>query len=173
MGRRLVAWTLTLPLAAAGVLAGHALAYAATGAQLGEVHSYLDHLPQVALVLGTAGLVGVALQQRGARGATWPYAFVGVAGFAAMEHLERLAHTGEVPWLLTDRTFLLGLALQVPVALVCMAVARALLRAAAAASAPSPPRLSALLLPVVAPASNAVPAEHSPRRRGRSPPRHL
>ena len=47
-------------------------------------------------------------------------------------------------------------------------------------SAPPPPLarrarrgVSALLLPVVAPASNAVPAEHSPRRRGRSPPRHL
>lgn len=173
MGRRLVAWTLTLPLAAAGVLVGHALAYAATGAPVDDVHAYLGHLPQIALVLATAGLVGVAVQQRGSRNATWPYALVGVVGFAAMEHIERVAHTGELPWLLTDRTFLVGLALQIPVALACLALARALLRAVAGARTPSPPRVSALLLPVLAPVSLASPGRRGVPRRGRAPPLSL
>jgi hypothetical protein len=171
--RRALAWTLTLPLAAAGVLVGHAAAYTLTGAPLGTVHSYLDHVPQIGVVLATAGLLGVVFQQRGGRGATWPYAVVGVIGFAAMEHLERVAHTGHVPWLLADRTFLVGLALQVPTAFVCAVVARALLRSATAARPSLPPRVSTLLLPVRSAAAAAVAVERTVAPCGRAPPPRL
>ena len=164
---------LTLPLAAAGVLVGHALAYRLTGAPAGDLHSYLAHLPQVALILATIGLVGLAAQQRGGHGSRLPYAALGVLGFTAMEHLERLAHTGELPWLLTDRTFLVGLALQVPVALACLALARTLLRAVGEATLSRPPRVPCLLLPVLTPAVSLVPVALVAPRGGRSPPFHL
>jgi hypothetical protein len=164
---------LTLPLAGASVLVGHALAYSATGEPLGDLHAYLNHLPQVALVLATFGLVGLAVQQRGGRDAAFPYAIAGLVGFAAMEHAERLAHTGDMPWLLTDRTFLLGLAFQVPVAIAILGLARALLRAVRAARASSPPQLPNLLLPLAAPTSTLGPAAPLVPRRGRAPPASL
>jgi len=175
VGRRLLAWSLTLPLAAAGILVGHAVAYRATGAPLGDVHEYLEHLPQVALVLATAGLLGVAVQQRSGASALWPHALTGGAGFVAMEHLERLGHTGELPWLLTDRTFLLGLALQAPVAWWCFRLARWLVRAAGAATARrlSAPRLCGLPLQLATPVTPLLALESSTCRRGRAPPRHL
>jgi hypothetical protein len=173
VGRRALLWSLSLPLAAAGVLVGHALAYALTGAPTGDVHAYLGHLPQVTLVLATAGLLGLAVQQRGGRESPAPYAAVGILGFVGMEHLERLVHTGQLPWLLTDRTFLVGLVLQVPVAAAILALARAVLRAVRSAGTSSPPRLSRLLLPLQAPVA-AVPASATlVARRGRAPPPSL
>jgi hypothetical protein len=144
---RVLAWALTLPLAAAGVLAGHALAYALTGEDGGSVHAYLAHGPQIAALLATTGLACLAVQQRSSRltGAR-PYALLGVAGFAAQEHLERLLHSGDLPWLLTQPTFLRGLALQLPVALACLGVARRVLRAATGARASRPPSLSLVTL---------------------------
>lgn len=125
MGRRALAWALATPIAAAGVLVTHALAYALTGTPVGEVHAYLDHVPQVVLVLASLGLVGLALQERSlSRMSAWWFAPLAPLGFVAQEHLERLAHTGELPWLLTTPTFLLGLALQLPVALLCALVVR-------------------------------------------------
>ena len=38
MARRMLAWLLVTPLAAVGVLAAHAAAYAVTGRALGEEH---------------------------------------------------------------------------------------------------------------------------------------
>jgi hypothetical protein len=145
--RRVLALTLTLPLAAAGVLLGHALAYALTGEDPGALHGYLAHGPQLAVLLATAGLACLAVQQRTARlaGAT-PYALLGVVGFAAQEHLERLAHSGDLPWLLTSPTFLVGTILQVPVALACLVVARRVLGAASGVSASRPPALSLVML---------------------------
>jgi len=124
--RRALTWGLTLPLVGASVLAGHALAYAATGSDPGAMHAYLAHAPQVLAVLVLVGLVGLAVDQRSGRPATAPFALLGMVVFALQEHLERYAHAGEVPLLLADRTFLLGLALQVPVGLVALWVARRL-----------------------------------------------
>jgi hypothetical protein len=125
MARRLLAWAFVIPLAAAGVLAAHAVAYALTGTEPGAVHAYLAHGPQVVAVLATIGLVALALQQRDlGRGSFAGFAVSAPLGFACQEHLERLVHTGELPWLLTTPAFLVGLALQVPVALLCVVVAR-------------------------------------------------
>ena len=64
MARRLLGWALVTPVAAAGILAGHALAYRLAGNTAGPVHSYLEHAPQVVGILATVVLVGLAFQQR-------------------------------------------------------------------------------------------------------------
>ena len=128
MGRRALAWILVTPVAAAGVLATHALAYRLTGVRPGPVHEYLAHVPQVVFVLASLALLGLALQDRSlSRFSAWWVAPLAPVGFTCQEHVERLVHTGELPWLLTSPTFLLGLALQVPVALVCVALVRRVL----------------------------------------------
>lgn len=127
MGRRALAWALTTPVAAAGVLAAHALAYRLTGTSAGPLHHYLEHAPQLVAVLATLGLVGLALQERSlSRHSVWWFAPLAPLGFACQEHLERLAHTGHVPWLLTTPVFLVGVVLQLPVALVCVLAVRRL-----------------------------------------------
>jgi len=121
----MLAWALVTPVSAAGILAAHALAYALTGTEPGAMHGYLAHAPQVVTVLATIGLVGLALQERGVGERSFAvFALLAPLGFACQEHLERVAHTGDVPWLLTTPSFLVGLALQVPIALLCVAIAR-------------------------------------------------
>jgi hypothetical protein len=128
VGRRTPAWPLATPVAAAGVLAGHALAYRLTGTEPRSAHAYLDHGPQVVAVLATLALVGLAMQDRSlSRLSAWWVAPLAPLGFACQEHVERLVHTGQLPWLLASPTFLLGLALQFPVALVCVALVRRVL----------------------------------------------
>jgi len=137
MARRMLAWGLVTPVAAAGILVAHALAYRLTGTAPGPVHGYLEHGPQVLAILATIGLVGLAFQERSlGRRSPWAFALVGPLGFVAQEHVERLAHTGEVPWLLTTPTFLLGLALQVPIALLFVFAARRLAGSLAVAHRP-------------------------------------
>jgi hypothetical protein len=126
MARRMLAWGLVTPVAAAGILVAHTLAYRLTGTAPGPVHGYLEHAPQVLAILATLGLVGLAFQERSRRRSPWAFGLVAPVGFVVQEHVERLAHTGELPWLLSTPTFLLGLALQVPVALLCVLAARRL-----------------------------------------------
>ena len=76
-----------------------------------HINAYLEHGPQVVAVLATVALLGLALQDRSLRAASaWWFAPLAPVGFAAQEHLEGLAHTGDLPWLLTTPSFLLGLA---------------------------------------------------------------
>lgn len=172
MARRALTWTLTLPLVGASVLVGHALAYRLTGTAPDSMHDYLGHAPQVLALLAVVGLLGLAIDQRAERLATMPFAGLGVAVFAAQEHLERVAHSGDVPFLLADRTFLLGLFLQVPVGLVSLWIARRLASALGGAWSALPrPRIVATT-PVV-----RGPAAEPPVRRllatatlGRGPP---
>ena len=121
MRRRLLAWILVTPVAAAGVLVTHALAYRLTGTRPGPVHEYLAHVPQVVFVLASLALVGLAFQERSLSrfSARWVAPLAPLA-FVCQEHLERLVHTGQLPFLLTSPTFLLGLALQLPVAVGCV-----------------------------------------------------
>ena len=64
MARRLLAWTLVTPVAAAGIFLAHAFAYRLSGTDPGPLHEYLAHGPQVVGVLATIAIVGLACQQR-------------------------------------------------------------------------------------------------------------
>ena len=138
--RRGVIWAFTLPLVAGSVLVAHALAYAIVGAPGAAVHAYMAHAPQLVAVLSTLAACGLALHGRGCRPTAWHFGALGLAAFVGLEHLERVVHTGELPWLLTRPEFLLGLVFQLPVALLVWMLARMLLDASSASRA-APPRL--------------------------------
>jgi hypothetical protein len=149
MGRRAFTWALSIPLILVSVLVGHALAYEATGLEPGAMHEYLDHAPQVLAVLVLAALIALAIDRRSTRLATAPFAGLGIAVFSIQEHVERYAHTGELPFLVTDRTFLLGLVLQVPVGVLCVWIARRLVSAARALLRARPRRTFGIEAPPV------------------------
>jgi hypothetical protein len=167
--RRLLAWLITLPLTAAGILCAHALAYAATGTAGGSTHAYLAHAPQLVAVLATVALAALVFESRTAVTPAWPFAAFALAGFIVQEHVEGLVHSGELPWLATSPTFLLGLVLQLPFAAAAWLAARLLLRLRATPLR-RPPRLPSVLLPLTASVASpsAVPARV--RRAIRGPP---
>ena len=170
MGRRALAWVLVTPVAAAGALAAHALAYCLTGTQPGPAHGYLDHVPQVVAILASVALVGLALQDRSlSRASSWWFAPLAPLGFAAQEHVERLAHTGHLPWLLTTPTFLLGLALQLPIALLCVLVVRRL-TGTLSFEPPRPRGLGTAWLALTSTPAVVPGAAGPPRPSGRGPP---
>jgi hypothetical protein len=143
MSRRNVVWLITLPLAIVGSQVAHAAGYRlATGEEeLAHALSTSGHgyLAYARLVLGVcAALLGLALARelagalggdaRASRPSAVFFSVLAPAIFLAQEHVERLAHDSVFPGsLLVEKTFLLGLALQVPFALVAYAVARLLL----------------------------------------------
>jgi hypothetical protein len=159
------AWLVSLPVALAGCLVAHVVAYALAApaaATHAPAHGYLEHLPllggaALSVVLGAAGWH--ALRGRaGVRPSPWLFALLPPAAFAVQEHLERLA----APALLVgDPTFALGLALQLPFGLLAWLLARAVLRAADALRA-----LLAALPLAVSPAEQRAPARRPvpPRR---------
>ena len=171
MARRLLAWGLVTPVAAAGILVAHALAYRLTGTAPGAVHGYLEHGPQVLAILATIGLVGLAFQERSReRRSPWAFAVVAPLGFVAQEHVERLVHTGDLPWLLTTPTFLLGLALQVPIALLCVLAARRLAGTLAGPRRGRPTAVEGAWLPLTERPQPRPRAVHRARPTGRGPP---
>jgi hypothetical protein len=172
--RRLLAWILVTPVAAAGVLVTHALAYHVTGTRPGPVHEYLAHVPQVVFVLASLALVGLAFQERSLSrfSARW-VAPLAPLGFAAQEHLERLLHTGHLPFLLTSPTFLLGLALQLPVAAACVFVVHRVLGTLPACRRRGPPLPAWAWLPLTDSPRLVPRAAYRPRATGRAPPRLL
>ena len=172
--RRLLAWILVTPVAAAGVLATHALAYRITGTHPGPVHEYLAHVPQVVFVLASLALVGLACQERSlSRFSAWWVAPLAPLGFATQEHVERLVHTGQLPFLLMSPTFVLGLALQVPVALVCVLVVQRVLGTLPAVRRRPPPLPGSAWLPLTESPRLLPRAAYRPRATGRAPPRLL
>jgi hypothetical protein len=171
MARRMLAWGLVTPVAAAGILVAHALAYRLTGTAPGRVHGYLEHAPQMLAILATIGLVGLAFQERSrGRRSPWAFALVAPLGFVAQEHVERLAHTGELPWLFTTPTFLLGLALQVPVALLCVLAARRLAGTLTAARRAPSTAAGEAWLPLSGRPERRPRVVHLARPTGRGPP---
>lgn len=171
MARRMLAWLLVTPLAGVGVLAAHAAAYAVTGVGLEEEHGYLEHAPQVTGLLASLALVALALQERSLRPrSAWWVAPIAPLGFTCQEHLERLAHTGQLPFLLTSPTFLVGLAFQLPVAAVCILLVRRLIGTLPRARRRSPAEPVGAWLPLTDAPPLVVRSVWRTPRRGRGPP---
>lgn len=166
--RHRLAWLIAVPLAVVGTLAGHAVGYRAAlpdsheraHALAASGHGYLEWAPlAVGLCVAIAGLAflaAVLAAMRGREPAGGPRRLSLVAAlapiaFVLQELIERIAHDGHVHWgLVASAPFLLGLATQVPFALLAAAIAFALTTAAErvasafrAASHPRP-RLTAL-----------------------------
>jgi hypothetical protein len=121
-------WLVISPVVAAGVLVAHALAYRLTSTPTDPFHAYLGHAPQILLLLAIAGVVVVAFGSPRDAPPAHVFPVVALVTFVVQEHVERLVHGG-VPILATSPAFLVGLALQLPVALLAWALARWLLRA--------------------------------------------
>lgn len=144
--RRRLAWLAALPAMLAGTEAAHALAYRLVFPQADirvhvlalTGHGYLAWLPLVlgatgaAAVLGLASAVGDAARGRPVRALpAWCFGLLPPCAFALQELLELSLHTGTFAWhAFAEPTFLPGLALQLPFALLAYVCARLLLRAA-------------------------------------------
>ena len=134
--RRTLTWLVTLPFAAASVVLGHAIAYSVTGTPTGGMHDYLAHAPQVVFILASLAVLGLAADTRARRHSPLPLAALGIGAFIAQEHLERLIHTGHVPFLFASPVLWLGIALQLPLAVAIWFVARRLAEDIATPRAP-------------------------------------
>jgi hypothetical protein len=146
-------WLVVSPVVAAGVLTAHWLAYRLTSTPTDPFHGYLEHAPQVLLLLAFGGVILTVVTRRVNAPPSGAFPLVALATFVLQEHLERLVHGGGVPFLLTSPAFVLGLALQIPVALVAWALARRLLAAMHEGRRRTPPRVRVTLLRVIEPAS--------------------
>ncbi|MGH2946994.1 MAG: hypothetical protein ACRDPC_12160 [Solirubrobacteraceae bacterium] len=143
MARRRYVWLLSLPLAAIGWIAGHSLAYVLVAPHAGHReqllsetgHGYLGVAPLLVACAITVLLAGLALaigdgvrDRARARVAVWPIALVPPLGFAVQEHLERAIELNAFPLgVALEPTFLVGMALQLPLAAVALLVAHAVL----------------------------------------------
>ena len=165
--RRTLTWLVTLPFAAASLVLGHAIAYGVTGTPTGGMHDYLAHAPQVVFILASLAVLGLAADSRARRHSPVSLAALGIGAFVAQEHLERLIHTGHVPFLFASPVLWLGIALQLPLAVVIWFVARRLAEDLAAPTrrpARHVPRLVQLLAPLVLPLVASAPAGACPAR---------
>jgi hypothetical protein len=167
--RRTLTWLVTLPFAAASVLIGHKIAYAVTGTPTGGMHDYLAHAPQVVFILASLAVLGLATDARARSHSAMPLASLGIGAFVAQEHLERLIHTGHIPFLFASPVMWLGIALQLPLAAAVWFVARRVAEDIATPfrrTARRIPRLvqviSTLVLPPVAAAPGAACSARGP-----------
>ena len=149
--RRSLLAIVALPVVASGTFAAHSAAYRLLGAPSEGVHGYLAHVPQLLALLTLPALLAAAVAGRSRTPKAWPFAVAALSTFVLQEHLERLAHTGQIPFLLDRPVFLLGLALQLPFAVVAWLAARWLLRVAQGAASRGLPRVPGLLLPLPEP----------------------
>jgi hypothetical protein len=169
----------SLPLAAVGTLAGHAVGYAVVGASRRDamVHGYLGYAPQFLAICVALVALSLALRVTGrlhGRPATWPFALVPPLAFAAQELIERLV-AGLPAHAVFEPAVYVGLAAQAPVALLAYLAARVLLRVAdETAEALTGPRISLAVphvaLPFPAPLPALRVAELGHGRLGRAPP---
>ena len=142
--RRVSAWLLVVPLMLAGTEVAHALAYrlvypqaevrfrvlAATG------HGYMSWAPVLVGVAGglvvaglISGILDTAHRRKPRPVPAWMFGLLPLAGYAIQEFVERWLAVGGLPWWMVEQpTFRIGLALQLPFALVAFLLARVLLR---------------------------------------------
>jgi hypothetical protein len=179
MTARRAAWMIALPLAAASWLGAHCLAYwlAAPGGehQMGvhaeNGHAYLGYTPAIFIWGGALLAVGlvlcVRLGLRDVRPSPPPlslFALLPPMGFTAQEHVERLIGTGSLPPdIVFEPTFLVGLALQLPLTLAALLLAHALHGAGFAFGRMLAPGLALVRAGAVAPAAlQHLPAAATP-----------
>jgi hypothetical protein len=184
---RAAAWLLSLPVALAGSAAAHALAYQLVEPDAHERahllaasgHGYLGQLrvlAAAAVALALAGFVrqaALAAHGREAAGPPLVVALVPPLAFVLQEHLERALHGGAFPLgAVLEPTFLVGLALQLPFALLALGLAWLLVRTAAAVGRllATPPRVRARPRQRPPSASLLPPAARSFATAARAPP---
>jgi hypothetical protein len=149
--RQRLPWLIALPLMAGGSFAAHALSYVFTGRHVagaigadGDVHSASHRTSEgvaahsvvpvglvlaLGIVAGTAWLVGRARGTRGRGVSPWLFFALPPLAFSSQELIERLVNAEAAPFhAAVEPRFLVGLALQVPLGLIALVVARALLR---------------------------------------------
>jgi hypothetical protein len=168
--RRALTWLVTLPFAAASVLVGHAIAYRVVGMPTDNLHGYLEHAPQIVLILATLALLGLAGDTRARRQSPVPLASLAIVSFVTQEHLERLIHTGHLPFLLTSPVLWLGIALQVPVGAAVWIVARRVAEDIAVPVRRTPPRIAWFAESVTTIVGRPVSAFSVAANPGRGPP---
>jgi hypothetical protein len=140
MTRRLLAWLSPLPLIAAGSLAAHGLVYR-LAAPAGHDHGQpLSHTPitwyacaALCGAIALVALIGIALVSvhRGVRMRPpyWLVLLVPPLGFAAQEQIGRVFHADALTTL-PEASFVFGLLIQLPVALLALWLVRLVLAAA-------------------------------------------
>jgi hypothetical protein len=145
--RPAAAWLLSVPLMVAGSQVAHTFAYRLVypeaQVRLRDLvqtgHGYLSHAPFVAGVGGAIELVAfvwiLVSAVRGRRASRvpppWAFALLPPLAFVLQEVLERWLLVGSFPWwAFLQPTFAVGLALQLPFALLAYVAARLLVRAA-------------------------------------------
>lgn len=144
--RRLLATLASLGLAVAGSQAAHAATYRLVAPDAHERehllaetgHEYLRLAPLGLALVSVVLALALLTEARAARttvGASrprlWLFALVAPATFVYQEIFERLLHDGAFPWgAPLEKTFGLGLVLQLPFALAAWLLSRALLHAA-------------------------------------------
>jgi hypothetical protein len=147
VNRRIIPWLLSIPLMLAGTEVAHfasfrivypnALERSQALQQSG--HSYSSWLPLLGGIALAVLICSVVLHARDARNGLGElvaptslgrFAALPPLAFALQEHLEALIHTGSIAGVTIEPTFLIGLLLQLPFALVAYLLARLLSRAA-------------------------------------------
>ena len=133
-------WLLSLSLMASGCLGAHSVAYRVVGPSGAEAgHGYLGLAPLV-LAIGVA--LGIVAAARSALpDQRWPgapahlFALLPPLAFTVQEHLERALQGGDALGTTLHPAFLLGFALQLPLAFCSLLVTRTLFRVAKATGA--------------------------------------
>ena len=141
--KRQLPWLIAMPLAVVGTLAGHSVGYWAAVPDAHERahvlassgHGYLDYVPLALALCGALAALGFVAHALGAFRGRDPtggtriklVAALAPAAFVLQELIERYVHDGHLHWqLVVSAPFLLGLATQVPFALLAAAIAFAL-----------------------------------------------
>lgn len=148
--RRVLVWSVALPLLFAGTVLAHSvayrLAYPSADVRLrvlvGAGHEYWSYLPWVAGVataLGVVSMIATVFDAlRGGRPRplpAWVFGVLPPVAYACQEFIERWLHGAAFPWwCVLQPTFRYGLLLQVPFGLAAYLVARLLLRVARSAA---------------------------------------
>ena len=172
MRHRRVAWLVALPVATASWLNAHCLAYVLVPPAVSDHmhhhaeggHAYIGSAPVLIAAMVTVLTAGLVLfAAEGLRGRTGgpgppvlPFALLPPLGFVAHAHIEDLVRSGSLSGaLVTEPTFLVGFALQLPFAVAALLLCRGL-----HAIGYSLGRLLAARLAVATRASGHPPATH-------------